>query len=358
MKNVILLLFIIFVMAGCFSKEKENVALSAKADGVSIESNDNNLKRAVSPTTIAPRFYSNITSSPAYANFSSFAANLNTTYTFVIPGLVNTNVAGTNCGTMVPQGVCFAGDYVLITAYDSNNTANSVVYVMSTVNNQNRYYLTTIVLNSKSHVGGIAYDGTNVWVCDGGSVGGIKYSTIQSIVASGAAYSVQSYFKKLAVNTTASYAAYYDSKLWVGDFNQTAEGTLYGYSISNKDTTSPTLTAKNRMTTPDRTQGVSIRDGAMILSRSYSRDIGSASYISELRVYKPDWANPTSTGFIYKNNAVKTMTMPPMAEGVIMGSTYTYVLFESVATVYSMGTIKCKYPVDRICGFPTANLIN
>lgn len=49
-----------------------------------------------------------------------------------IPGLINTNVMGTNCDTMVPQGICKMGSYTLITAYDSENVCmgGSVLYLI------------------------------------------------------------------------------------------------------------------------------------------------------------------------------------------------------------------------------------
>ena len=60
---------------------------------------------------------------------------------------------GTN---YVPQGICQAGDYILITAYDGDeeNTQNSKLYVMNT----NGELVKEVDLGNKSHVGGISYD--------------------------------------------------------------------------------------------------------------------------------------------------------------------------------------------------------
>ena len=85
----------------------------------------------------------------------------NTSY-YDIPGLTNTNVLGTNCKTMVPQGMCKMNDLVLISAYDSEGKANSVIYVLNSDG-----LLATMVLPFRSHVGGLIYDGTNVWIVNG-----------------------------------------------------------------------------------------------------------------------------------------------------------------------------------------------
>lgn len=107
--------------------------------------------------------------------------------TFGIPGLECTNILGDTCDCMTPQGICVAGDYILITAYcninaykddlksNSSNGSNaeklekeenhskhcSVIYVVSKFSKK---YLTTLVLPDKNHVGGIVYDGNYIWV--------------------------------------------------------------------------------------------------------------------------------------------------------------------------------------------------
>ena len=36
-----------------------------------------------------------------------------------VPGLQSTDILGEECSQMVPQGICIAGDYMIVTAYDS-----------------------------------------------------------------------------------------------------------------------------------------------------------------------------------------------------------------------------------------------
>ena len=61
----------------------------------------------------------------------------------------------------MPQSITFAGNYLLISAYDYSKAQESVIYVM---NKKTQKYITTIVLPHKGHVGGITFDGTNLWI--------------------------------------------------------------------------------------------------------------------------------------------------------------------------------------------------
>ena len=273
-----------------------------------------------------------------------------------MPGVTSTDINGKTCKTMVPQGICIAKDYLLISAYDSNGKYKSVLYVMSNSEPSNRKYVMTLVLPISGHVGGIAFDGSYVWVANGKSVSSIKYSTLKSKVTSAVSAKKSSvsisFSTTCSVLTQASFMTYYDNLLWVGLFTEKGQGdgNMYGYKISSDR---KKLTKKYRMTVPDRTQGACFKDGYLFLSRSYSRNVGSSTYISQMRIYKPSFSKPTSAGLIYKNDAKKTITLPPMSEGIVAGSTYVYNIFESCATKYK----SCKYPVDRIVAYKFDALI-
>ena len=103
-----------------------------------------------------------------------------------MPGLESTDILGESCGYMVPQGICIAGDYMLVTAYDSGDFYKnpkqgahkinpSVLYVLSNQTPGSRELLTTIVLPDRNHVGGVAFDGKNIWNRKG-TVGGFSES--------------------------------------------------------------------------------------------------------------------------------------------------------------------------------------
>ena len=73
-------------------------------------------------TSTGPRIYSDFTTSPAYKKYTVFANLYVANKAIPIPGLEHTDVNGADCTTMVPQGMCFAGDYLLLSAYDSNGS--------------------------------------------------------------------------------------------------------------------------------------------------------------------------------------------------------------------------------------------
>ena len=70
----------------------------------------------------------------------------------------------TKCNNLCPQGMCFADDYLLTTAYcqDSLNTHNSCIFIYDRNTGE---YLKTLELSMASHVGGITFDGENIWIC-------------------------------------------------------------------------------------------------------------------------------------------------------------------------------------------------
>lgn len=303
---------------------------------------------ATSKTAKKYKTKSSFTSSPAYKKFTNMKNKMKYAKSFAIPGMKNANVGGFACTTMVPQAICYAGNYLLISAYDSKGVDYSVVYVVSKAA---KSYITTIVLPSKAKVGGMAYDGTNIWISKGTSVACFPYSFVTDTVASGAAYkSLPAYTSQCKVATTASYIGYYDGILWVGP-NKASATRMYGYSISDKASV-PALTEKYSMAMPSRTQGIVFRkSGTMIITRSYRASTTKSGYISQIRTYKPSYANVSAAGKIKKNKAVAKNAMPPQVEGVAIYGSYTYTLFSSSASA------SCKYPVDRVIALKTSKLV-
>lgn len=307
-----------------------------------------------SKTSTQPMYYSDFTTSLAYRSYTDFQKLYVDKYTSVMPGMKKTVVGNAECSTMTPQAICFAKNYMLITAYDSSEVCNSVIYVMSNTNYSDRQFITSIVLPTKGHLGGIAFDGSYVWLSNGSKVSSISYTKLNEAVERATNTGSQSveidFDTTVPVLTTASFMTYYDGLLWVGAFHLTDTPDMYAYEISSDKTT---LTKKYRMTVPNRTQGVAFKNGYLMVSRSYSRYTTSTNYISQLRIYKPSWDTPTSAGFIYKNDAVKSITLPPMSEGIIMGSTYMYNIFESCSNTYK----ECLFPVDRIVAYKISDVI-
>lgn len=306
---------------------------------------------AVSKTSKTPKKYSNkkkFQASPAYKKYKRMRTIMNYSKSFAIPGMKTTNVAGFSSTSMVPQGICQAGGYFLISAYDSKGLDYSVVYVLS---RSSKSYITTLVLPSKAKVGGIAFDGTNIWISKGTSVACFPYSVITTMVSDGVSYrSLAKYTSVIKVGSTASYMGYYNGILWVGAY-KTATSSMTGYQVGNVNTT-PTLAKKYTMDVPSKVQGITFdSDGTLILTRGCGKNNTDSGYVSHIRTYSPSYSTPKANGKILKNACKKITRVPPKVEGVAVYGTYTYVLSSSCH--YS----SCKYPVDRVIAMKTAKML-
>lgn len=283
----------------------------------------------------------------SYKSLDFFRTYVNVEKSIPIPGLKTTNVGGFTSTTMVPQGLTFAKNYLLMSAYDSKSEENSVIYVL---NKKTKELLTTLILPSKPHAGGMAFDGKNVWVTIGSKLAAITYSDIHTAARRKAPYTYINYSAVCPVSITASYVAYYDKKLWVGTYNELQATNLYSYRIDTIDEV-PTLTEVDTMIMPTRVQGIVITSkGTVILSRSCQLHKGLRGYMRQLDVYKPDWKK-TVNGVISLGDPVNTVSMPSMNEDIAIDGSYLYVTFESGAFE------KSTYKMDRICAFKVTDVV-
>lgn len=316
---------------------------------VSTVKNAKTAAKAAKATSTKAKYYKTkkaFKKSKAYKNYSAFKKRVLYGSSYVIPGLKVTNVAGFNATRMVPQSIVFAGDYLLISAYAYGKKQDSVIYVM---NKKTRKYITTIVLPHTGHVGGMAYDGVNIWITYGKNLQSFKYTEVQAAAKSGKAY--YELFRITSVcpmPETVSYVTYYKDRIWAGAYNELTKKYMYGYSIQNKYG-APTLTKTNAMLMPNRTQGVAFTtSGKMIISRSCQTKKGRRGFMSQLQTYQPTWNLAKYS--IKKNSKKKTVKMPPMNEGIAINGSKTYLIYESSA----FG--ECKAPVDRVTAFKTSKI--
>lgn len=287
------------------------------------------------------------TKSMAFTKIEFFKNNVNFKKSYVIPGLVNTNVGGFNSTAMCPQGITFAGDYLLMTAYDLANEELSVIYC---IDKKTKELLTTLILPTNAHVGGICYDGESVWLTTGSKVSALWYSDIEAAVQSGKPYVEVSFHSVNKVGISASYITYYNDKLWVGSYNELKTTKLYSFSLDDFDTY-VTLTKEDSMTMPTRVQGIAFtEDGYLILSRSCQLYSGLRGYMRRIDVYKPELSEEGS-GSIDLGSCVKYEYVPSMNEGIALSGGYLYVLFESAAFE------NASYKVDRICAFDLKKIL-
>lgn len=271
-------------------------------------------------TTTKPSYYSTkkaLQSSYAWSKVPYVKKYANYNKCVTIPGIRSTNVAGFESTKMCPQAITFAGNYLLITAYDSYLEEKSVIYIM---NKSNRKLLSVIVLPNKTHAGGICYDGSTVWVTNGKNISGVDFSDIKAAATQKLAYKEVEFTKTLATNDKCSFLAYYKKQIWTGNFEYTKNGTLRSYKILNPNSENTTLKEYSSVTIPPAVQGVTFATGGkLILSRAYG-------YTNELNIYKPSKPGTTSMRI---GKRLKTVIMPALNEGIAINGAYLYVNFES-----------------------------
>lgn len=301
------------------------------------------------PTNTEGKFFLNewdFVKSWAFKYIGFFQRNVDYSRSYVIPGLKTTNVGGFSSTNMCPQAITFAGDYLLQTAYDMAGEENSVIYVMD---KKTKNLLTTLVLATNTHAGGISYDGKNIWISRGTSVASIPFSEVKAAVATGAPYVHVKYHTTISLGVTASFITYYKSKLWVGTYNELKSTYMYSYTIGNKNTT-PTLKKVDTIAIPTRVQGAAFTTkGTLILSRSCQQYKGLRGYMRQIDLYKPDLTK-TVNGVIQLGDPTNTVAMPTMNEGIAIDGSYIYVTFESGAFK------KSSFKMDRICAFKLSSL--
>lgn len=304
------------------------------------------------------------------SHYRSFGNLYQAEYSTAVPGLESTDILGKSCSQMVPQGICVAGDYMLVTAYDSgdfsgNNTGRklnpSVLYVLSNQDPRHRKLLTTIILPDINHVGGAAFDGKNIWIAKSTDrqCSVISYERIQAAVDSGkSSYELLEYDQNVPCGVIASFVTWHDNKLWVGTYTNriSGKGWLRSFQVTKENTGQEpgyTLKKQEEVVIPGFANGAAFMElgGKTYLAVTTSRGRYFDSRIYFYEVHKDSYTGKNVYYSYYSCN------FPPMAEELVCDGASTYFLFESSATCYSTSVYqKCSYPVDRICAVSTWKL--
>ena len=277
---------------------------------------------------------------------------------FSIPGLSNTNILGINCDTMVPQGICTCEEYVLITAYDSASKHNSVIYAL-----KDNQLTATLIYDKKVHMGGITYDGSYVWIAEGGgSTHGNEMGAIQKDDFFEAInIAIENNAKSIALKNIltiqadglnfTSFCTFYDNLLWAGSFSTNTTSHLYGYSIK-KENDQLILKPIKYIEMPKKAQGICFykdNDNTYLcVSTSYGRRYDSIFRCYRLKDYNEPTENHNNIKQVLKNHAYKTLILPPMAEQINIKDEAIYCIFESGANKYIRNSLR---PIGSYCIF-------
>lgn len=259
--------------------------------------------------------------------------------------------------TMIPQGVCAFDDYILVTAYDSEKKKKSHIYVISCDDT----WVKTLIYPYINHVGGIAYDGNYVYVCNSTkkTVTAISRESMYKCINSvdGKTANIDKY-KILPVKTTASYCTFFDGYLWVGTFERKTEGEVYGYSVDYLEDELKFKSKNIHMKVPRDAQGITFTPKGKKLYFSVMTSYGRSDFTpSYMYIYEGD---NYKLGSMYKK-----FRLPPMGEGICTVGKEMLMIFESGADKYkNMNLLQklkhglpTKYPVDSVLSVDVNKLL-
>ena len=246
-----------------------------------------------------------------------------------------------------PQGLCIADDYILITSYSEEEDCMGELMVFDITTGD---YLLTLGMDSMSHLGGITYDGENVWVCNSNNntVERISYDFIKLMATQNPKEFVDAtaVVDVYPVKNKPSCITCYGGRLWVATHTLMWKSKMVAYYF-NSDANE--LNALNKYTIPAKVQGVAFDDnGKVYLSTSYGRN--SSSY---MKIYSSLIKLSSEPG-----KPEKQIEMPPGSEEIDVRNDTAYVIFETAGEKYLEGTDGkgfCVSPLDKILAINIAD---
>lgn len=239
-----------------------------------------------------------------------------------------------------PQGICFTDEFVLISSYSEEEECMGELMVFD---RETGDYLVTMGMDAKSHLGGIAFDGKNIWVCnsDKNTVERISYDFIRLMAIENAKEVVDAteVVDIYPVDNKPSCITYYGGRLWIATHTMYLNSKMVAYHLdSGKDE----LVALSKYKIPSKVQGIAFDEsGYVYLSTSYGRN--ASSYI---KVYSSVVAMST-----HPNRPVRSVEMPPCSEEIDIRDGTLFVIFESAGEKYLEGTDgkgRSRFPIDKI----------
>ena len=239
-----------------------------------------------------------------------------------------------------PQGLCITNEFVFISSYSGirGNLGKIKVY-----DKESGEYLISLGMDENSHLGGLTYDGTYIWVCNSSqmSIERIPYAFICQMVKEhkGSMIDARNLVDVYRVKNIPSSVTFYDGLLWVATHSIWTNAMMVGYSY-NEDNNS--LNSLVSFWIPPKVQGVAFsEDGEVYLSTSYGRK--KSSYVKRYEsIY-------TMTNDV--DDYVEQIELPPCSEGVVYRDKQIYILFESAGRKYLEGTDakgNSLSPLDKI----------
>ena len=280
---------------------------------------------------------------------------------FPIPGLATTytRVIGDvkSSGSFVPQGICKAGEYILVTAYESKKKpANSVIYVVS---EDGSCLYSTITLPHTFHVGGIAFDGSFVWITGNTSDSYLKngapfvqyfsYDTLQKKACKTLAkLSWSEMSPQIYIRNKPSFLECDAGKLWVGTYitnDGSDKAYMFGYPIRDGS-------GRNKLNTdvyakiyglPSSAQGADINGDFLYLSSSY-KGKDKAAKSSHIKKYNIAAVKNNTGSMDVRGKALSSVEVPKMNEEILIKDSKIFIVFESASEEWKSAVVN----TDRV----------
>ena len=205
--------------------------------------------------------------------FAEYLNDNKTTKMYVVPGMAMTESLSIKtgkkekCTSMTPQGLAITEKYIFISAYCYTHKHNSVLYVLDRKSGK---FIKEVVLDSTSHVGGLAFDSKHnkLWVAE--------YKNSKSYVGSLKLEDIEKYdikenrkmkyldFILLKNIKRASFITYNDDSLLIGYFNLFKFGYFKIFDINDKGTINGA--DNNTRKIDNRIQGIAYDNNVLYLS--------------------------------------------------------------------------------------------
>lgn len=236
-----------------------------------------------------------------------------------------------------PQGLCVSEDFIMVTAYGQGSN-KGCLYVFDRTTGE---YLATLSMRQGSHLGGIAYDGENLWICHSNysTVERLDYAFVKEIAKykPGRLVELADEHEEYRVSNSPSCITCFNGRLWIATHTKFFKSVMRTYRYADG-----TLAEQEEFAIPDKVQGVAFdSDGHVYLSTSFGRS--KSSYI---KVYESAYSLSKKP-----EKPAACVEMPPCSEELAILDEELLVLFESGAQKYMEGTDgngKALSPLDHL----------
>lgn len=243
-------------------------------------------------------------------------------------------IQGTN-GYYRPQSITYSDKYNVIiqTSYNKKHKTSKIYitdFNTGKLIKELELYKEDNSINN-THVGGITTNNDKVWITGDYEISEYNLEEILSTQSTN--------IKAISTNklkNRGDTCTYSNNILWIGDFYlypiykvPNNKPLLLGYNVDSINYNNPNYS----IIIPKMVQGIIVTDNNIIISQSYTYLINS-----KLRIYNIN----NNTKKLDNSNLDKTITLPPMAEGMFIKDNDIYILFESNSNSYKGAYPKIK----------------